>query len=163
MDEAAAKGDLFVTATGNIRVIGREHFASMKDGAMMANSGHFDVEIDKGALAESSVSRAIAREDVEEFRMADGRRLYLLGEGRLVNLACAEGHPAEVMDMSFANQALCLEWLATKRPDLGRKVVSVPREIDDGVALLKLQTMGIRIGKMTDEQARYIRSWKTGT
>jgi len=164
MEQASLVGDVFVTATGNIHVVRREHLEKMKDGAILANSGHFDVEIDKQALNKMAVSRRAAREDCEEFTTAEGRRLYLLGEGRLVNLATAEGHPAEVMDMSFANQALCLEWLVkTGGAGLGKRVVSVPSEIDEGVARLKLTLMGVGLDRMTDEQELYVKSWRSGT
>jgi adenosylhomocysteinase len=162
--QAAPLGDVFVTATGNLHVIRKEHFEVMKDGAIMANSGHFDVEIDKKALGEMARSRRVAREDCEEFVLGDGKRLYLLGEGRLVNLAAAEGHPAEVMDMSFANQALCLEWLTKAAGQaLPKQVLSVPPHIDAGVADLKLRLMGVEVDHMTEEQQKYIKSWKAGT
>jgi adenosylhomocysteinase len=162
--EAARIGDLFITVTGDTTVIGREHIELMKDGAIMANSGHFDVEIDKGALHELATGgvRRI-REFVEEYTMADGRRVHLLGEGRLINLTAAEGHPAAVMDMSFANQALSVEWLAVNHATLQNRVYPVPLEIDHEVARLKLRAMGIQIDTLTDEQDAYLRSWKQGT
>jgi adenosylhomocysteinase len=135
----------------------------MKDGAVLANSGHFDVEIDTGALEELSVERRRIREHVDEYRMRDGRRINLLAEGRLVNLAAAEGHPAAVMDMSFANQALCVEWIVKQGAGLGKAVHTVPTEIDDEVARLKLQSMGIGIDELTQEQEAYLRSWEHGT
>jgi adenosylhomocysteinase len=163
LSDAARIGDVFVTVTGDKAVIRREHMELMKDGAIMANSGHFDVEIDKPALAALAVSTRRIREFVDEYRMADGRRLHLLGEGRLVNLAAAEGHPAAVMDMSFANQALSVEWLARHHAQLGPQVYPVPEEIDQEVARLKLLAMGIGIDALTPEQKEYLRSWEQGT
>jgi adenosylhomocysteinase len=162
--EAARIGDIFVTVTGDTHVIAREHMELMRDGAIMANSGHFDVEIDKGALRELAVGgvRRI-REFVEEFTLADGRRLHLLGEGRLVNLAAAEGHPAAVMDMSFANQALAVEWVVENHATLEKRVYPVPEEIDREVARLKLHAMGVEIDSLTPEQERYLSSWEHGT
>jgi adenosylhomocysteinase len=162
--EAARVGDVFVTVTGDTSVIRREHFELMKDGAVLANSGHFDVEIDKVALAELATGgvRRI-REFVDEHTLADGRRLYLLGEGRLVNLAAAEGHPAAVMDMSFANQALSVEWLVGHAGALEVGVYPVPAEIDAEVARLKLHAMGVEIDRLTGEQEAYLRSWEQGT
>jgi len=163
MAEAAPRGEVFVTVTGNRDVIRREHFEVMRDGAVLANAGHFDVEIDVAALRELSVRRRKVREHVEEFTLRDGRRLYLLAEGRLVNLAAAEGHPAAVMDMSFANQALCVEWLARVAGDLAPDVYPVPEPIDRQVASLKLEAMGVRIDELTPEQRRYLESWEEGT
>ncbi|MGZ5352790.1 MAG: adenosylhomocysteinase [Actinomycetota bacterium] len=162
--EAARVGDIFVTVTGNTSVIRREHMELMKDGAVLANSGHFDVEIDKVALADLAVSgvRRI-REFVDEHTLADGRRLYLLGEGRLVNLAAAEGHPAAVMDMSFANQALAVEWIVQRRGQLDVGVYPVPADLDAEVARLKLRAMGVEIDELTPEQEEYLRSWEQGT
>jgi adenosylhomocysteinase len=162
--EAARVGDIFVTVTGDTHAIAREHMELMRDGAIMANSGHFDVEIDKGALRELAVGgvRRI-REFVEEFTLADGRRLHLLGEGRLVNLAAAEGHPAAVMDMSFANQALAVEWIVENHATLERRVYPVPEEIDREVARMKLHAMGVEIDTLTPEQERYLSSWEQGT
>jgi adenosylhomocysteinase len=162
--EAARIGDIFVTVTGDKGVIRREHMEVMKDGAVMANSGHFDVEIDKGALAELGVGgvRRI-REFVDEYKLADGRRLHLLAEGRLVNLAAAEGHPAAVMDMSFANQALAVEWVVKHHEDLAPAVYPVPADIDAEVARLKLQAMGVDIDVLTAEQEQYLHSWNQGT
>jgi adenosylhomocysteinase len=162
--EAARVGDIFVTVTGDTGVIRREHVEVMKDGAVLANSGHFDVEIDKqglAALAEGRVRRI--REFVDEYRLADGRRIHLLAEGRLVNLAAAEGHPAAVMDMSFANQALSVEWVVARRDTLEPGVYPVPVEIDAEVARLKLRAMGVEIDTLTAEQEEYLRSWEQGT
>ncbi len=161
--EAAKRGDIFVTTTGDIHVIRGEHFEVMKDRAVIANSGHFDVELDIPALEAMSSSRRTVREHVEEFKLSDGRRIYLLAEGRLVNLAAAEGHPASVMDMSFANQALCAEYMFTHASELETKVYDVPRDIDERIAALKLKTMGIEIDSFTDEQEEYLRSWTIGT
>ena len=161
--EAAKLGDIFVTATGNKHVIRREHFEAMKDGAVLANTGHFDVEVDIPALRELAVSSAAARPHVERFDMPDGRGLYLLAEGRLVNLAAAEGHPASVMDMSFANQALSAEYVAQNHADLEPRVYTVPKEIDDEVARLKLESMAFAIDTLTDEQRRYMDTWDEGT
>jgi adenosylhomocysteinase len=162
--EAARIGDVFVTVTGDTSVIRREHLEVMKDGAVMANAGHFDVEIDKGALAELSGGRVRRiRGFVDEYTMGDGRRLHLLGEGRLVNLAAAEGHPAAVMDMSFANQALSVEWIVKGRGSLDPGVYPVPTEIDEEVAKLKLQAMGVEIDALTTEQKDYLSSWQQGT
>jgi adenosylhomocysteinase len=163
MDEAARIGDIFVTLTGDIHVLDRQHFESMKEGAIIANSGHFNVEINIKALEEMSESRKRARENVEEFRLMDGRKLFLLGEGRLINLAAAEGHPASVMDMSFANQALATEYLAQRDQRLPVDVYNVPQEIDEEVARLKLASMGIEIDTLTDEQQKYLTSWEEGT
>ena len=161
--DAARIGDVFVTVTGDTGVIREEHLRAMKDGAVLANSGHFDVEIDKTALEELSIERRRLREYVDEYRMRDGRRINLLAEGRLVNLAAAEGHPAAVMDMSFANQALCVEWIVKQGEGLDDRVHTVPTEIDDEVARLKLQSMGIDIDQLTPEQEAYLSSWEQGT
>jgi adenosylhomocysteinase len=161
--DAARIGDVFVTVTGDKAVIRREHMELMKDGAVLANSGHFDVEIDKPALASLAVSTRRIREFVDEYKLADGRRLHLLGEGRLVNLAAAEGHPAAVMDMSFANQALSVEWMVKHHAELGPEVYPVPADIDAEVARLKLQAMGVDIDTLTKEQEEYLRSWQEGT
>ena len=160
--KAAPLGDIFVTATGDINVIDRQHMELMKDGAILANAGHFNVEINLKALEELSVSKRRIRPNLEEYRLRDGRRLYLLAEGRLVNLAAAEGHPSEVMDMSFANQALVAEYL-WETEGLEPKVYDVPREIDETVARLKLRGMGIEIDELTEEQRRYLKSWREGT
>jgi adenosylhomocysteinase len=161
--EAARVGDIFVTVTGDTGVIRREHMELMKDGAILANSGHFDVEIDKEAIADLAVSVRRVREFVDEYTMADGRRLHLLGEGRLVNLSAAEGHPAAVMDMSFANQALSAEWVVKTRGTLTPAVYEVPRDIDREVARLKLHAMGVEIDSLTEQQERYLHSWEQGT
>jgi adenosylhomocysteinase len=161
--DAARIGDIFVTVTGDRDVIGREHMEVMRDGAVMANAGHFDVEIDKAALESLASSKRRLREFVDEYRLADGRRLHLLAEGRLVNLAAAEGHPAAVMDMSFANQALSVEWVVKNRGSLSPGVYPVPAEIDVEVATLKLRAMRIEIDQLTAEQQEYLRSWEQGT
>ncbi|MGC2321635.1 MAG: adenosylhomocysteinase [Terriglobales bacterium] len=163
MSEAAQIGDVFVTVTGNKSVIGRDHFALMKDGAVLANSGHFNVEIDIPALESMASSRRPTRELVEEYVMRDGRKLYLLGEGRLINLAAAEGHPASVMDMSFANQALAAEYLVGHHAQMEKKVYPVPEEQDKRVARLKLESMGIRVDRLTPQQEEYLASWSEGT
>jgi adenosylhomocysteinase len=163
MDKAAPLGDIFVTLTGDIRVITRRHFEAMKDGALVANSGHFDVEIDKEALRSLSVETRKPRASVETFVLKSGKKINLLGEGRLINLAAAEGHPASVMDMSFANQALCCEYLAGLGERLPVGVHRVPMEIDHGVARLKLESMGVAIDTLTPEQVEYLSSWKVGT
>ncbi len=163
MAEAAAIGDVFLTVTGNRAVVRKEHFQVMKDGAVLANSGHFNVEIDIPALEDLAVAKREMREFVEEYRMPDGRRLYLLAEGRLLNLAAGEGHPAAVMDMSFANQALTVEYLAKRGRSLQPAVYTVPAEIDQTVARLKLDAMGVRIDELTPEQRRYLESWEEGT
>ena len=159
MDEAAPQGDLFITATGNKDVIRREHMEKMKDGAILANAGHFNVEININDLEQLAVSKRTIRKYVTEYKLPDGRRLYLLAEGRLVNLVAAEGHPSEVMDMSFSNQALALLYLKENKDKLERKVHRVPREQDEQIARLKLQAMGIRIDELTEEQKRYLQSW----
>ena len=162
--EAARVGDIFITVTGDTTVIGREHMELMKDGAMLANSGHFDVEIDKTALEDLGTGGARrVREFVDEYTLADGRHLYLLGEGRLVNLSAAEGHPAAVMDMSFANQALSAEWVVKNRGSLQPRVYPVPTEIDKEVARLKLRAMGVEIDELTAKQEHYLHSWEQGT
>jgi adenosylhomocysteinase len=160
--EAAPLGDIFVTSTGNINVIDKKHMAIMKDGAMLANSGHFNVEINIPSLENLATSKRRIRPDMDEYTLADGRKIYLLGEGRLVNLAAAEGHPSEVMDLSFADQALVAEWL-WKSPKLDVRVHEVPREIDDNVAMLKLEAMGVSIDKLSEKQEKYLRSWREGT
>jgi adenosylhomocysteinase len=163
MDRAADVGDIFCTATGDKHVIGRTHLERMKDGAIVCNTGHFNVEIDIPALRSLAVETREARAFVEEFTLADGRRIYLLAEGRLVNISAAEGHPAIVMDMSFANQALAAEYAVANAGRLERRVYPVPQEIDDEIARLKLETMGVAIDKLTDEQANYLASWSEGT
>jgi len=161
--KAAEIGDIFVTVTGDRSVIREEHMLVMKDGAILANSGHFNVEIDIQALERISRSRRRLRRFVEEYTLRNGRRLFLLGEGRLINLAAAEGHPASVMDMSFANQALVVEHIKEKARELEPKVYPVPEEIDRAVARLKLESMGIEIDRLTSEQEEYLRSWQQGT
>jgi adenosylhomocysteinase len=161
--DAARIGDIFITVTGDRDVIGREHIELMKDGAILANSGHFDVEIDKGSLRELATGVRRIREFVDEYTLADGRRINLLGEGRLVNLAAAEGHPAAVMDMSFANQALSVEWIVKNHTTLEKRVYPVPVEIDREVARLKLRAMGVEIDELTAEQDEYLHSWQQGT
>jgi adenosylhomocysteinase len=163
MPAAAKIGDIFCTATGDKHVISREHLETMKDGAILANTGHFNVEIDIPALKSLASETRHAREFVEEFMLSDGRRLYLVADGRLVNLAAAEGHPALVMDMSFANQALAAEYAVQNAGSLERKVYVVPEEIDNEIARLKLETMGVEIDKLTEEQAKYLASWDEGT
>jgi adenosylhomocysteinase len=163
MDEAAPIGDVFVTLTGDIKVIRREHFDAMKDGAIVANSGHFNVEIDIPALEEMSRGKRTVRDFVEEYTLKNGRKIYLLGEGRLINLAAAEGHPAHVMDMSFANQSLGSEFIAKESHTLEKKVYRIPEEIDKEIARLKLESMGVRIDTLLPEQQEYLASWEMGT
>ena len=160
--EAATIGDIFVTATGDVNVIRKEHMQKMKDHAIIANSGHFNVEISINDLEELSTSKRTIRPNLDEYALKDGRRLYLLAEGRLVNLAAAEGHPSEVMDMSFANQALCVEHIS-KTKKMPPKVCAVPRDIDEAVAKLKLEAMEIRIDELTPEQKKYLATWEMGT
>jgi adenosylhomocysteinase len=161
--DAARIGDIFITVTGDKGVLRREHFELMKDGAILANTGHFDVEIEKPSLAEMATSKRDVRDHVTEYALPDGRRLYLLADGRLVNLAAAEGHPAVVMDMSFADQALSAEWVAKNHATLEKRVYDVPDDIDREVARLKLATLGIEIDSLTPEQERYLSSWREGT
>lgn len=163
LKKAAKIGDVFVTVTGDKSVIDAEHFSRMKDGAIVANSGHFNVEINIPALKKMSRSKRRIREYVEEYTLTDGRKIFLLGEGRLINLAAAEGHPAVVMDMSFANQALSSVYLVKKGASLEKKVYPVPRQIDEEIALLKLKTLGVRIDTLTAQQKRYLADWKEGT
>jgi len=163
MSEAASIGDIFITATGNKAVLRREHFEKMKDGAILANAGHFNVEVWIPDLEGISIGKRIIRENVTEYTLKDGRRLYLLAEGRLVNLVAAEGHPSEVMDMSFANQYLAVRYLLENKGRLERRVYNPPRELDEMVARLKLNTMGVRIDELTPEQAEYLKSWSYGT
>jgi adenosylhomocysteinase len=163
MERAAEVGDVFVTATGDKNVIDARHIERLKDGAIVANTGHFNVEIDIRSLRESAESVRRARENVEEFTLGDGRRVFLIADGRLVNLSAAEGHPAAVMDMSFANQALAAEYVVQNSSELERKVYVVPDEIDREIARLKLETMGIEIDELTEEQAKYLASWDEGT
>jgi len=161
--DATRLGEVFITATGNTQVIRREHFQGMRDGAILCNSGHFNVEIDLGALRSIAKKRRVVREHVEEFTLRNGRRLYLLAEGRLINLAAAEGHPASVMDMSFANQALSVQYAVRQAGRLENRVYGVPKEIDIEVARLKLASMGVKIDTLTAEQQRYLQSWESGT
>lgn len=163
MAEAAKIGDIFVTSTGDLNVLDRAHFEAMKDGAVIANSGHFNVEINIPALEKMAVEKRQARPFVDEYLMSDGRRIFLLGEGRLINLASAEGHPASVMDMSFANQALGAEYMIQQGKSLERKVYVIPRDIDEEIARLKLVAMGIEIDTLTAEQSKYLDSWEEGT
>ncbi|MDR3572715.1 MAG: adenosylhomocysteinase [Anaerolineaceae bacterium] len=163
MEEAAKIGDIFVTVTGDINVIDKHHFELMKDGAIVANSGHFNVEINIPALDELAVSKRLVRPFVEEYAMKDGRRIHILGEGRLINLASAEGHPASVMDMSFANQALAAEYMVKNAAKLEKKVYSVPQEIDKEIARLKLAAMKVSIDQLSPEQVAYLNSWESGT
>ena len=163
MQEAAGTGDIFITLTGGLKAIGRRHLEAMKDGAIIANSGHFNVEIDIESLEELADSKKEVRPLVDEYLMSDGRRLYLLAEGRLINLAAAEGHPSAVMDMSFANQALSVEYLTRVANTLGPNIYPVPREIDEEIGKLKLQAMGIAIDSLTPEQQEYLDSWEVGT
>lgn len=160
MREAARYGDIFVTATGCINVIRGEHYAVMKDGAILANAGHFDAEINKQDLQAMAQSHRVARQNIEEFVLADGRRIYLLAEGRLVNIAAADGHPAEIMDLTFALQALSLDYLVKNGGQLPRKVIPVPWEIDRQVASLRLKSLGVEIDTLTPEQERYLASWR---
>ncbi|HIJ59869.1 MAG TPA: adenosylhomocysteinase [Nitrospirae bacterium] len=161
--EASKIGDIFVTATGDINVISKKCFEVMKDGAIVSNTGHFNVEIDINSLEKMAKSRRIIRDFVEEFTLQKGKKIYLLGEGRLINLASAEGHPSAVMDMSFANQALCAEYMVKNSKRLDKKVYSVPEDIDKEIARLKLNAMGVKIDSLTLEQAKYLSSWKMGT
>ena len=164
MAEAAKVGDLFITVTGNKHVLGRDHFAAMKDGAMVCNSGHFDIEIDLVALKDLSSGQTHGvRHEVDEYKMKSGKRLYLIGSGRLVNLAAAEGHPASVMDMSFATQALATEYCVQNKGKLEKKVINLPKEIETFIATAKLKAMGIHIDTMTADQAKYSNSWEHGT
>ena len=163
MERAAEVGDIFCTATGDKHVLARAALERMKDGAILANTGHFNVEIDIPVLEELSVSKRRARENVDEYELGDGRRLYLIADGRLVNLSAAEGHPAAVMDMSFANQALSAEFVVHHAAELEPRVYTVPEEIDREIARLKLETLGVEIDRLTEEQARYLASWDEGT
>jgi len=163
MEEAAKLGDVFCTVTGNKNVLAKQHFEHMKDGAIISNSGHFNVEIDIPSLEKLSSSKRTTRTYVDEYTMKDGRRINLLGEGRLINLASAEGHPASVMDMSFADQALCCEYMVKNHASLEKKVYTVPVDLDKRVAKLKLESMGIKIDRLTPEQEEYLASWNEGT
>jgi adenosylhomocysteinase len=163
MSEAARIGDIFCTVTGDINVLDKHHFEVMKDGAIIANSGHFNVEINIPALESLSGERRLVRPFVEQFTLGDGRKINLLGEGRLINLAAAEGHPASVMDMSFANQALAAEYMVKHGAEMENKVYSVPQEIDQQIARIKLEAMGVEIDTLTSEQVKYLNSWEEGT
>ena len=163
MADAAKQGDIFVTVTGDVNVLDRQHFGTMKDGAILANSGHFNSEINLKALDDLATGVRQVRPSVQEYKLADGRRLHVLGEGRLINLAAAEGHPAAVMDMSFANQALCAEYMARNAGKLEPRVYDVPDDIDAEVARLKLRSMSIAIDTLTEEQKKYLSSWEEGT
>lgn len=163
MAEAAPLGDVFITLTGDLNVIDRQHFEVMKDGALVGNSGHFNVEINIPALEEISVSKRLVRPFVEAYEQKDGRVIHVLGEGRLINLAAAEGHPASVMDMSFANQALSAEYMVKNATTLGKKVYGVPEIIDREIARLKLEAMGVKIDALTESQVKYLNSWEEGT
>ena len=163
MIEAVKEADVVCTVTGDIHVLRSEHFEAMKDGCMVANSGHLNVEIDIPALESLSQSSVTVREYVEEYRLKDGRKIYLLGQGRLINLAAAEGHPASVMDMSFANQALSAEYIVQQYRNMDKQVYSVPDDIDQVIASLKLAALGIEIDELTEEQETYLNSWTMGT
>jgi adenosylhomocysteinase len=163
MEEAAKIGDVFCTVTGNKSVLAKQHFEFMKDGAIISNSGHFNVEIDIPSLEKLSSSKRTTRNFVDEYTMKDGRRINLLGEGRLINLAAAEGHPASVMDMSFADQALSCEYMVKNHSTLEKKVYTVPVDLDKRVAKLKLESLGIKIDRLTSEQEEYLASWSEGT
>jgi len=163
MPEAATIGDVFCTVTGNKSVLTRQHFEVMKDGAIIANSGHFNVEIDIPALERMSSSKRTTRNFIEEYSLKDGRKINLLGEGRLINLAAAEGHPPSVMDMSFADQALSVEYMVKNHKSLEKTVYRVPEELDKRVAKLKLESMSIKIDKLTPDQEEYLASWSEGT
>lgn len=163
LKEASKIGDVFVTVTGDKNVITQEHFLKMKDGAIVANSGHFNVEIDIPSLEKLSTKKRKIRDFVEEYTLKNGKKINLLGEGRLINLAAAEGHPAVVMDMSFANQALCMTYLYQQAPTLEKKVYAVPKEIDEEIASMKLKSMGVKIDKLTAEQKKYLAAWDEGT
>ncbi|MFB3851891.1 MAG: adenosylhomocysteinase [Acidobacteriota bacterium] len=164
MDDAARRGDLFITVTGNKNVIRKEHFEKMKDGAIVANSGHFNVELElEDGLYKMALERKTVRNFVEGFKLPNGKTVYLLAEGRLVNLSAAEGHPAMVMDMSFANQSLAVEWILKEKKNLQKEVYVIPEEIDTEIARIKLETMGYSIDQLTEEQKKYLSSWQEGT
>jgi adenosylhomocysteinase len=162
-DEAAAVGDVFITVTGNKHVLRRRHFERMKDGVILANAGHFDIELDLAALRAASVARREIRDNLEEFEMQDGRRVLVIAEGRLVNLGAAEGHPADVMDMSFSNQALAAEYLALNVGELEAKIYTLPEEIDAEVARIKLEHLGGGVDTLTEDQVAYLSGWQEGT
>jgi len=161
--DAARVGDIFITVTGGLNIIDRDHMLAMKDGAIMANSGHFNAEINIPALESLAVGKKQIRAFVEQYTFPDGKNLFLLAEGRLINLAAAEGHPASVMDMSFANQALCAEYMVKRGKELKPRVYPVPEEVDSEVGRLKLRAMGIAIDTLTPEQKKYLESWELGT
>lgn len=163
MNAAARIGDFFCTVTGDTKVVGKEHFEKMKDGAIVSNSGHFNVELDLEALAGMSKDRRVIREFVEEFTLRSGKKIVVLGDGRLVNLAAAEGHPSSVMDMSFANQALCSEWMVKNHRTLEKRVYPVPETMDREIARLKLKAMGVKVDVLSQEQEKYLTSWEMGT
>jgi len=163
MDSAAKLGDIFITATGDVDIIVERHFKLMKDGAILSNTGHFDVEVDVKALRAMAVKSRKIRENLEEYTMKDGRRLYLLAEGRLVNLGAAEGHPSEVMDLSFCNQALSAQYVLESSKKLGKKVYKIPDEIDRRIAMIKLNAMGMSIDSLTPRQEKYLSQWQSGT
>jgi adenosylhomocysteinase len=163
MIDAVKVGDFFCTVTGDMNVIDRHHFEAMKDGAIVANSGHFNVEINIPSLEEMAVDKQLVRPFVEQYTLNDGRQIHILGEGRLINLASAEGHPASVMDMSFANQALSAEYMVKNGKSLKKMVYSVPEDIDKNIARIKLEAMGINIDTLTEEQIHYLNSWQEGT
>jgi adenosylhomocysteinase len=163
LQQAADKGDVFVTVTGDKNVLSAQHFERMKDGAVIANAGHFNVEIDIPSLNKMAVQKRNIRQFVEEFTLQSGRKIFLLADGRLINLSAAEGHPASVMDMSFANQALSAVYLHQEGSNLQKKVYAVPKEIDEDIALRKLNTMNINIDSLTEEQKKYLAGWEEGT
>jgi adenosylhomocysteinase len=163
MEEASEIGDIFCTLTGDLNVIDRDDFERMKDGVIIANSGHFNVEINIPALEEMAAEKRKPREFIDQYILKDGRSINLLGEGRLINLAAAEGHPASVMDMSFANQALSIEYLLTKAAELEKRVYTIPEDIDREIARLKLEAVGVEIDVLTEEQKKYLASWEEGT
>ena len=162
-DDASEIGDVFITVTGNKHVLRRRHFERMKDGALLANAGHFDIELELDALRQMAVANRPVRDNLEEFEMEDGRRLLLAAEGRLVNLGAAEGHPADVMDMSFTNQALAAEWLIANADDLEPAIYTLPEEIDAKVAAIKLARLGGGLEELTDDQRAYLSGWQEGT
>jgi adenosylhomocysteinase len=162
-DDAARVGDVFITVTGNKHVLRRRHFDLMKDGAILANAGHFDIELDLEVLGEMARDRRGVRRNLEEYELADGRRILVVAEGRLVNLGAAEGHPADVMDMSFSNQALAAEWLAARAGSLAAGIYILPDELDQEVARIKLASMGAGLEELTDEQRAYLSGWREGT
>jgi len=163
IEDASEIGDIFVTATGNVNVIKKENILKMKDGAILGNSGHFNVEIDVDGLEEITVEKRMVRDNLVEHKLINGKKIYLISEGRLLNLSAGEGHPSSVMDMSFSNQALSLEYLVKNRDKLENRVYNVPDEIDYEIAEIKLKTLGIKINELTDEQKNYLKSWKLGT